>query len=60
MRLVIAAGMSARQVTALRTLATYRRDDRLAGVTFGMNAIVARGAGTRIARGDEVDAVLRF
>ncbi|HEX4882534.1 MAG TPA: MOSC N-terminal beta barrel domain-containing protein, partial [Casimicrobiaceae bacterium] len=34
-----------RGVEPLRTLATYRRDDRLAGVTFGMNAIVVAGAG---------------
>lgn len=44
----------------LRTLSTYRRDDRMAGVTFGMNAIVAQGAGSAIAVGDEAQATLRF
>ena len=29
----------------LPTLSTYRRNDALAGVTFGMNAIVVDGAG---------------
>ena len=32
-------------VEPLHTLSTYRRNDALAGVTFGMNAIVLRGAG---------------
>jgi uncharacterized protein YcbX len=32
----------------LRTLATYRRDEKLGGVTFGLNAIVARGMGARL------------
>lgn len=44
----------------LRTLSSYRRDDRLAGVTFGMNAIVAQGAGRAIAVGDAAQAELRF
>lgn len=44
----------------LRTLSTYRRDDRLAGVTFGMNAIVTQGAGGTLAVGDETQATLRF
>jgi hypothetical protein len=44
----------------LRTLSTYRRDDRLAGVTFGMNAILTRGAGTTVAIGDTGEAVFRF
>jgi len=44
----------------LHTLSTYRRDDRLAGVTFGMNAIVTGGAGTTLAVGDDVEATLRF
>lgn len=44
----------------LRTLSTYRRDDRLAGVTFGMNAIVVRGAGASIAVGDDAEVTLRF
>lgn len=44
----------------LHTLSTYRRDDRLAGVTFGVNAIVAQGAGSAIAVGDEAQAALGF
>ncbi|HVF34838.1 MAG TPA: MOSC domain-containing protein, partial [Candidatus Saccharimonadia bacterium] len=44
----------------LRTLSTYRRDDRLAGVTFGMNAIVAAGAGASIRVGTTAEAALRF
>ena len=44
----------------LHTLSTYRRDDRLAGVTFGMNAIVAKGVGSAIAVGDNAEATLRF
>jgi hypothetical protein len=54
------------QVTAqvgiepLPTLASYRRDDALDGVTFGMNAIVVAGAGTSIAVGDAVRASLNF
>lgn len=44
----------------LSTLSTYRRDDRLAGVTFGMNAIVIAGAGTTIAVGDRAECELRF
>lgn len=49
-----------RGIEPLRTLSTYRRDDRLAGVTFGMNAIVLSGAGSGIAVGDEAIAELRF
>ena len=44
----------------LHTLSTYRRDDRLAGVTFGMNAIVVAGAGQALSVGDDVEAMLRF
>jgi uncharacterized protein YcbX len=44
----------------LLTLSTYRRDDRLAGVTFGMNAIVIGGAGRSLCVGDDVEATLRF
>jgi len=44
----------------LHTLSTYRRDDRLAGVTFGMNAIVAGGAGASLALGDRANAKFRF
>jgi uncharacterized protein YcbX len=49
-----------RGIEPLRTLSTYRRDDRLAGVTFGMNAIVAAGAGASIGAGDPADVTLRF
>jgi len=54
------------QVTAhvgiepLPTLASYRRNDALDGVTFGMNAIVMAGAGASIAVGDAVRASLNF
>lgn len=44
----------------LHTLSTYRRDDRLAGVMFGMNAIVVAGAGATLSVGDDVEATLRF
>ena len=44
----------------LRTLSTYRRDDRLAGVTFGMNAIVVEGAVLRDRRGARVAVDYRF
>ena len=44
----------------LRTLSTYRRDDRLAGVTFGMNAIVIAGAGRRIAVGSTASCEFDF
>ncbi|HVE49130.1 MAG TPA: MOSC N-terminal beta barrel domain-containing protein [Casimicrobiaceae bacterium] len=49
-----------RGIEPLRTLSTYRRNDRLGGVTFGMNAIVVEGEGARIARGDAAQVTLRF
>ena len=49
-----------RNVEPLRTLSTYRRDDRLAGVTFGMNAIVAAGAGATLRVGARGQAEFRF
>lgn len=49
-----------RNLEPLRTLASYRRDDRLAGVTFGMNAIVTGGTGGTVCLGDRVEAELRF
>ncbi len=49
-----------RNLEPLRTLAAYRRDDRLAGVTFGMNAIVVAGAGTELATGMRGEAALAF
>ena len=42
------------------TLATFRNDTRAGGLMFGVNAIVAAGAGTRLATGDAVDVSLRF
>jgi uncharacterized protein len=47
-------------VEPLPTLGTYRRSDSLGGVTFGMNAIVARGYGARIAVGDSLEYAFRF
>jgi uncharacterized protein YcbX len=45
----------------LDTLAAYRRDQRLDGITFGMNAIVLRGADEAVVRvGDELEAVIDF
>jgi len=44
----------------LATLSTYRRDDRLAGVTFGMNAVVVAGAGRRIAVGSTASCEFDF
>jgi hypothetical protein len=49
-----------RNLEPLRTLATYRQDDRAGGVTFGMNAIVAAGAGASLAVGAVVDVAFRF
>jgi uncharacterized protein YcbX len=44
----------------LVTLSSYRRDDRLAGVMFGMNAIVVEGAGRAIAVGARAACELAF
>jgi uncharacterized protein YcbX len=44
----------------LATLFTYRLDARLGGITFGMNAIVAEGAGRAIAVGARAACELRF
>ena len=44
----------------LPTLSTYRRNDALAGVTFGMNAIVTAGAGRTLAVDSVVNAEYRF
>ena len=44
----------------LATLAGYRMNDALGGVTFGMNAIVASGAGLAINRGDRASCAFRF
>ena len=42
------------------TLAAYRNDARAGGVTFGVNGIVARGAGGELQVGNEVELTLRF
>ena len=44
----------------LATLASYRIDSRLDGVTFGVNAIVERGAGAPITRGAVVGIEWNF
>ena len=41
-------------------LAVYRDNAAAGGVTFGVNAIVARGSGTELARGDSVEMTLAF
>jgi len=47
-------------VEPLPTLASYRHNAELAGVTFGMNAIVSAGVGSSISVGDAVRAHLDF
>jgi uncharacterized protein YcbX len=42
------------------TLALYRDKPAAGGVTFGVNAIVARGAGSELRVGSPVDVTLRF
>lgn len=49
-----------RGVEPLLTLATYRHDDRLDGVAFGQNAIIARGIGRRLAVGGELEIDWNF
>ena len=44
----------------LVTLSSYRRDDRLAGIAFGMNAIVVEGAGRALAVGARASCEFRF
>ena len=44
----------------LSTLARYRMNAELGGVTFGMNAIVTAGAGLAIHRGDRASCAFRF
>jgi hypothetical protein len=41
----------------LRTLRSYRWDERLRGVTFGQNAIVVAGAGAPLRAGEELTAM---
>ena len=47
-------------VEPLHTLSTYRRDDALAAVTFGMNAIVIAGAGRSLLVGQAARVEYRF
>ena len=47
-------------IEPLPTLAQYRHNAALDGVTFGMNAIVEAGAGATIATGARVDCTLTF
>jgi uncharacterized protein YcbX len=44
----------------LRTLAGYRHNPRLGGITFGMNAIVTAGAGTSLAVDSDVHVEWAF
>ena len=44
----------------LRTLAGYRNNARLGGVTFGVNAIVSRGTGSLLAVGSPLDPTWAF
>jgi len=47
-------------IEPLATLGMYRRDDALAGVTFGMNAIVVAGAGRPLEAGAAATVTYRF
>ncbi len=47
-------------IEPLRTLGGYRSDDRLGGVTFGINAIVEAGTGCELAVGAPVSCTYRF
>ncbi len=47
-------------IEPLRTLGEFRMDDKLGGVTFGVNAIVAGSAGAAIDVGAPVEATYRF
>jgi hypothetical protein len=47
-------------IEPLPTLAGYRYNAALDGVTFGMNAIVAAGAGATIAVGAPANCTLNF
>lgn len=49
-----------RGIEPLRTLAGYRHNAQLDGVAFGMNAIVAAGAGATLTRGAPVACSYRF
>lgn len=47
-------------IEPLRTLALYRRNEQLDGVTFAMNAIVLDGEGASISVGERASCSLRF
>jgi uncharacterized protein len=47
-------------IEPLPTLSTYRRDDALAAVMFGMNAILLRGEGRSLSVGAPVEVEYRF
>ena len=47
-------------IEPLPTLAQYRRNDALDGVTFGMNAIIEAGVGAMITTGARVECALTF
>jgi uncharacterized protein YcbX len=47
-------------IEPLPTLASYRHDERLGGVAFGMNAIVTQGAGSVVRAGAPVGVSYRF
>ena len=49
-----------RGVEPLATLASYRMNDTFGGVTFGVNAVVASGAGKEIHVGATASYSLRF
>jgi uncharacterized protein YcbX len=44
----------------LRTLAGYRMNERLGGLTFGMNAVVVGGAGSTLTVGDPAAVTYAF
>ena len=47
-------------VEPLRTLGEYRMDERMGGVTFGMNAVVIEGSARTLVRGMPVRVEYRF
>ena len=49
-----------RGIEPLRTLARYRTNEALGGVTFGMNAIVTDGVGRAVAVGSTARCTYRF